>query len=287
MGDASDVVAPAQHGRQTILTSGTTGTPKGASRGAPTGLDPLGAILSKIPLRARGVTADAAPLFHTWGYSHLLLALALSSTLVLRRRFDPLTTLEDIETHKVDTLIVVPVMLQRMLDLGPEEIRAHDHSSLRVVAVAGSALRGGAGHARFQDAFGDVLYNLYGSTEVAWATIATPEDLRAAPGHGRPTSPGTVVRILDERAGAAAAPGVSGRIFVGNEMLFEGYTGGGSKDMIGRPDGHRRRRPLRRRRPAVRRRPRRRHDRLGWRERLPGRGRGAADAARTDLAKPQ
>jgi len=185
-GDASDVIAPAQHGRQTILTSGTTGTPRGASRGAPTGLDPLGAILSKIPLRARGVTADAAPLFHSWGYSHLLLALALSSTLVLRRRFDPLTTLEDIETHKVDTLIVVPVMLQRMLDLGPEEIRRHDHSSLRVLALSGSALP--APLARHGlDAFGDVLYNLYGSTEVAWATIATPKDLRAAPGTtGRP-----------------------------------------------------------------------------------------------------
>ena len=229
-GDASDVIAPAQHGRQTILTSGTTGTPRGASRGAPTGLDPLGAILSKIPLRARGVTADAAPLFHSWGYSHLLLALALSSTLVLRRRFDPLTTLEDIETHKVDTLIVVPVMLQRMLDLGPEEIRRHDHSSLRVLALSGSALP--APLARHGlDAFGDVLYNLYGSTEVAWATIATPKDLRAAPGTtGRPPR-GTVVKLFDEH-GTEVAPGERGRIFVGNEMLFDGYTGGGNKDMI-------------------------------------------------------
>ena len=229
-GDASDVIAPAQHGRQTILTSGTTGTPRGASRGAPTGLDPLGAILSKIPLRARGVTADAAPLFHSWGYSHLLLALALSSTLVLRRRFDPLTTLEDIETHKVDTLIVVPVMLQRMLDLGPEEIRRHDHSSLRVLALSGSALP--APLARHGlDAFGDVLYNLYGSTEVAWATIATLEDLHAAPGTTGKPPRGTVVKLFDEH-GTEVAPGERGRIFVGNEMLFDGYTGGGNKDMI-------------------------------------------------------
>jgi acyl-CoA synthetase (AMP-forming)/AMP-acid ligase II len=230
MGDASDVVAPAQRGRQTILTSGTTGTPKGASRGAPTGPDPLGAILSKIPLRARGVTADAAPLFHTWGYSHLMLALALSTTLVLRRRFDPLTTLEDLETHKVDTLVVVPVMLQRMLDLGPEEIRRHDHSSLRVLALSGSALPAPLAR-RGLEAFGDVLYNLYGSTEVAWATIATPEDLHAAPGTtGRPPR-GTVVKLFDEH-GKEVAPGERGRIFVGNAMLFDGYTGGGSKDMI-------------------------------------------------------
>ena len=99
------------------------------------------------------------------------------------------------------------------------------------------------------DEFGDTLYNLYGSTEVAWATIATPEDMRAAPGTaGRPPR-GTVVKLYDED-GARCRRGETGRIFVGNEMLFEGYTGGGRKDVIDGPDGHRRRRPLRRRRAA-------------------------------------
>jgi fatty-acyl-CoA synthase len=82
------------------------------------------------------------------------------------------------------------------------------------------------------DDFGDTLYNLYGSTEVAWASIATPEDMRAAPGTaGRPPR-GTVVRLYDE-SGVEVSQGAPGRIFVGNEMLFEGYTGGGTKDVIG------------------------------------------------------
>ena len=82
------------------------------------------------------------------------------------------------------------------------------------------------------DEFGDTLYNLYGSTEVAWASIATPEDMRAAPGTaGRPPR-GTIVKLYDEN-GVEVKPGETGRIFVGNEMLFEGYTGGGSKDVIG------------------------------------------------------
>ena len=59
-----------------------------------------------------------------------------------------------------------------------------------------------------------MLYNLYGSTEVAWATIATPEDLRAAPGTaGRPPL-GTVVKLLDAE-GREVPQGESGRIFVG------------------------------------------------------------------------
>ena len=82
------------------------------------------------------------------------------------------------------------------------------------------------------DAFGEVLYNLYGSTEVAWATIATPEDLRAAPGTaGRPPM-GTIVKLLDGD-GREVRPGEGGRIFVANEMMFDGYTGGGGKEIVG------------------------------------------------------
>jgi fatty-acyl-CoA synthase len=231
LGDASDVVPPAQQGKATILTSGTTGTPKGASRSTPPGLDPVGALLSKIPVRARGVTLDAPPLFHAWGYAHFLVALAMSCTLVLRRHFDPKVTLEDVERHKVDTLILVPVMLKRMLDLGKDELRRHDTSSLRIIALSGSAVPAALATAAL-DAFGDVVYNLYGSTEVAWATIATPEDLRAAPGTAGKPPRGTIVKLFDDEDNEVAQ-GKSGRIFVGNELLFEGYTGGGSKDMIG------------------------------------------------------
>ncbi|MEA2199150.1 MAG: hypothetical protein QOJ25_3201, partial [Solirubrobacteraceae bacterium] len=228
-GDPSDVVAPAQHGRTTILTSGTTGTPKGATR-ALSGLDPVGALLSKIPYRARSVTVDGPPMFHAWGFANFLLALAMSSTLVLRRRFDPATTLADVARHRADALVLVPVMLQRMLDLDPRELAGYDTSSLRVMALSGSALPGELAE-RGLDTFGDVLYNLYGSTEVAWATIATPEDLRAAPGTAGKPPRGTIVKLYDSD-GDEVAPGERGRIFVGNELLFDGYTGGGSKDMI-------------------------------------------------------
>src|SRR5215216_7192969 len=122
-------------------------------------------------------------------------------------------------------------MMQRILELPQETLSKYDTSSLRVVAASGSALPGDLG-SRWMDRFGDTLYNLYGSTEVAWATIASPADMRAAPGTaGRPPR-GTIVRLFDER-GVEVKPGETGRIFVGNEMLFEGYTGGGSKDVIG------------------------------------------------------
>ena len=229
-GDPSDVVPPQSRGRIVILTSGTTGAPKGANRKEPTTLGPAAALLSKIPLRARERTLIAAPLFHSWGLAHFVLGTALSSTLVLRRRFDAEDTLRAIDEHGVTALVVVPVMLQRILACGPKVIRRYDSGSLRVIAASGSALPGALA-TRVMDTFGDVLYNLYGSTEVAWATIATPADLRAAPGTaGRPPR-GTVVRLFDAD-GEEVGAGQTGRIFVGNELVFDGYTGGGHKDVI-------------------------------------------------------
>jgi len=227
----SPLQPPAEKGRVVILTSGTTGTPKGAARKQPDSMEPAAALFSKIPLRALETTVIAAPMFHSWGFAHFTLGLPLSSTLVLRRKFDPEDTLRAVAHHRATALAVVPVMLQRILELGEETIASYDVSSLKVIAVSGSALPGELA-TRAMDALGDVLYNLYGSTEVAWATIATPEDLRAAPGTaGRPPM-GTIVKLLDSE-GREAAPGEGGRIFVANEMVFEGYTGGGGKEIVG------------------------------------------------------
>ncbi len=213
---------PPQHtSRPVILTSGTTGTPKGAPRDE-AGLDGAVALLSRIPLRAGGTTHIAAPLFHTWGWAHLNLAMLLGSTLVLRRRFDPADFVATLREQRCDAAVVIPVMMQRVMKLDASE-RDGDWSFLRVVAASGSALPGDLA-ADWMDAFGDNLYNTYGSTEVAWATIAQPRDMREAPGTAGKAPANTVVRIYDED-GQPVEQGTSGRIFVGNSMLFCGYTG--------------------------------------------------------------
>ncbi len=228
--DDGPLQPPAEPGRTVILTSGTTGTPKGAARRQPDSIEPVASLFSKIPLRARETTMIAAPLFHSWGFAHFTIALPLASTMVLRRRFDAEDTLRAAAHHAATALVVVPVMLQRILDLGEDTIARYDTSSLRIIALSGSALPGELA-TRAMDVFGDVLYNLYGSTEVAWATIATPADLRAAPGTAGKPPLGTVVKLLDEQ-GREVPQGQTGRIFVGNEMVFEGYTGGGGKEIV-------------------------------------------------------
>ncbi|WP_235534725.1 AMP-binding protein [Nocardioides sp. Soil777] len=227
--DDAELDPPRRHARIVILTSGTTGTPKGAPRNE-AGIDAAVSMLSRMPLRHGWRTHIAAPLFHTWGFAHLALAMLLGSTVVLHRKFDPENALRTVEEHRCESLVVIPVMLQRILALDEDVLAEHRMPTLRVVAASGSALPGTLATS-WMDHFGDNLYNIYGSTEVAYASIATPQDLREAPSSaGRPPY-GTVVRIYGED-GHEVPAGTSGRIFVGNNLLFEGYTGGGSKDMV-------------------------------------------------------
>lgn len=223
---------PKRAGRLTILTSGTTGTPKGAQRtSVGLTLDAPAGFLGAVPMRAHSQMVIAAPLFHTWGLANFALGLGLGATAVLRDFFDAEATLAQIDQHRADVLVVVPVMLQRILELDESIRRKYDVSSLRIVAASGSALSGDLA-CRWMDTFGDNLYNTYGSTEVATATIAGPTDLRAAPSTaGRPPR-GVTLKVLGDD-GAEVLPGHTGRIFVGNAMLFEGYTGGGDKDRVG------------------------------------------------------
>ncbi|MFN2519327.1 MAG: AMP-binding protein [Jatrophihabitantaceae bacterium] len=224
---------PARPGRKqriVLLTSGTTGTPKGAPRDIGLSMVIPGGYLSKIPLRSGRTVLLAAPAFHAWGLLSSILALGLGNTVVTTRRFDAKVAVAMLAEHGCDALVTVPILLSRILAAAQDEIGSRDLSGLRIVAVSGSALSAELA-ASAMDLLGEVVYNLYGSTEVAYATIATPADLRAAPGTvGRPPH-GTTIKLLDP-AGHEVAPGDTGRIFVGNSIHFEGYTGGGNKEQV-------------------------------------------------------
>ena len=219
-----------RHSSIIILTSGTTGTPKGANRSTPPTLAPIGGVLSHVPFKSGELTSLPAPMFHALGFLHATIAMMLGTTLVLRRRFKPATVLADIEEYRVTAMVVVPVMLSRILDAHDAMERKPDLSSLRIVFVSGSQL-GAELAARGLKDLGPVIYNLYGSTEIAFATIARPKDLSINPATVGPVVKGVKVKILDDN-GNELPQGEVGRIFVGNFFPFEGYTGGGHKQIV-------------------------------------------------------
>jgi fatty-acyl-CoA synthase len=231
---AANSKAPApkasKHSSIIILTSGTTGTPKGANRSLPPTLAPIGGILSHVPFKANEVTSLPAPMFHALGFLHATIGMFLGSTLVLHSKFKPDQVFEDIEKHKVTAVVVVPVMLSRMLDALEKLDTKPDLSSLRIIFVSGSALGADVAERALKD-IGPVIYNMYGSTEIAFATIAGPEHLKFNSTTAGPAVKGVKVRIYDDN-GKELPQGEVGRIFVGTSFPFEGYTGGGGKQII-------------------------------------------------------
>lgn len=224
------VPQPRRPGGVVLLTSGTTGRPKGARREVRSALS-AAEFLDRIPLRSGEATFIASPLFHAIGYSQLTLAFGLGSTVVVRRRFDAEQVARAVHDHGCTALVLVPTVLRRLLDLDEDFLRATT-STLRVVVVSGSVLA----PELVQDAaelIGEVLYNLYGSTEAAVAAVATPRELRRAPGTVGRSPRGCAVRLYDAENRRITRPGAVGRIFAGGPLMFTGYTTSSGRPQIG------------------------------------------------------
>ncbi|MDT5281049.1 MAG: hypothetical protein QOJ20_2244 [Mycobacterium sp.] len=217
-------------GKVILLTSGTTGSPKGAthSGGADGGPAILKAILDRTPWRAEEPVVVVAPMFHAWGFSQLVFAASMACTVVSRRKFDPEATLELIDRHRATGLCVVPVMFDRIMEL-PDEVRNKcSGRSLRFAAASGSRMRTDV-VIKFMHQFGDVIYNNYNATEAGMIATATPQDLRAAPDTAGKPAGGTEIRILDQDFNEVPTGDVGG-IYVRNSTQFDGYTSGKTKD---------------------------------------------------------
>jgi fatty-acyl-CoA synthase len=222
--------APTKSGGSVILTSGTTGLPKGAPRAK---VSPLATaeLVDRIPFPREGTMVIVSPIFHGTGMVTYLIGATLGNNVITTRRFQPERTLQLIADHKADMLVAVPTMLHRMVELANDVIASYDTSSLKVIAIAGSALTPELS-TRVQDTFGDVLYNIYASTECGFATIATPDELRSAPGTAGRSPVTSEVALFDEHDRRIEGANNRGRIFIRSAARFEGYTDGRNKQII-------------------------------------------------------
>ncbi|MCJ7859059.1 AMP-binding protein [Corynebacterium kalidii] len=214
----SKIPARPRRGRTIILTSGTTGTPKGARRPEPKTYLPASSIMSRIPLKHHRGYYVPAPMFHLWGFCQIQLGLALRATFILQRKFSPRAAVKLIEANRPANIAIVPTQLRRLLEAVPENFSP----GVKSIVACGEALPPRVIRDTHEK-FGKVLYNLYGSTEISWASIAQPHELEEHPTTAGKPPMATVLKIVDDD-GNDVPEGVVGRVFVGNDLLFEGYT---------------------------------------------------------------
>jgi long-chain acyl-CoA synthetase len=207
-----------------IYTSGTTGKPKGVVRKP---ASPEHATLTrKLREDVYGVVPGArallpGPLYHSAPNSFGLLATRNAQLLVVMPRFEPEETLRLIEQHNIDTMIMVPTMFVRLLDL-PEAVRSrYDLSSLRFV-IHGAAPCATDVKRRMIDWFGPVINEFYGATEVGLFTLCASEDWLRKPGTVGQAVAGVDIKILDAD-NKTCAPGEHGEIYIRNP-LFPDFT---------------------------------------------------------------
>ncbi|GAB2508587.1 acyl-CoA synthetase [Nocardia heshunensis] len=222
--------APKKAGGFIILTSGTTGLPKGAPRDH---TSPLATVqmVDRIDFPQGGTMVIVSPIFHSTGFGTWLAGVAFGNKVVTARRFDAERTLRLIAEHRADMLVAVPTMLHRMVELDKTIRDKYDTSSLKAIVIAGSALSPELS-VRTAEVFGPVLYNLYGSTECAVATVARPEDLAIAPGTAGRAPTTCEVALFDDDGRRIRAKNVKGRIFIRSGSPFKGYTDGRNKQII-------------------------------------------------------
>lgn len=197
-------------GRLTVLTSGTTGVRRPVRRGLDwrslTG--PALAHLNHIPIRPARPILVATPAYHGYGLTYLAAGLALGAPVILVPGKDPRAVLAAAKEHRPTAVFALPRQLARLA----ETVGAQDLPK-GVRLVTGAEPLEPEVCRRLLDTFGDRVYNLFGSTEAGWAAMATPADLRAAPGTvGR--APGGVRLLILGPDGESRPPGETGAVHV-------------------------------------------------------------------------
>ena len=219
-------VTAEENGGTMIYTSGTTGKPKGARREIDLKrIETVIHFMAELPLRHDERHLVVCPLYHSAATAFSLLTWSIGGCLVVLEHFEPLAVLRAIERERITSTMMVPTMLQRLVDVpgGMATLRSYDLSSLRCI-VSGAAPLPTELARRVEDAFGPILYNFYGATETGFVTLARPGEHTARPGTIGRIVGGNEIRILGED-GKEVDEGAVGEIYVRSRMLMEGYHG--------------------------------------------------------------
>jgi fatty-acyl-CoA synthase len=212
-------------GQSVVYTSGTTGRPKGAVRNfsAMTATE-LACILERLPLRTGERFLVVGRLYHSAAQAFSGMVSVLGGTLVLRSRFDAVGLFDDIRREAIESVFLVPNMMERALDAEPEASRGAALPTLRAV-ISGAAPFPQPLRERMAARLGpERLFDFYGATELGWVTTVNGTEMLARPGTVGRAVRGHEISIRDI-SGKPLWPSEIGIVWTRSAQRMEQYLG--------------------------------------------------------------
>ena len=197
-----------------LYTSGTTGTPKGVRRFAPTAEQKT--LMEETRRVVYGVAPGTrvlipGPLYHGAPNGIAISAAMVADLVVLMPRFEPEPLLALIEKHRIECIFLVPTMFVRLLALSAEVRAKYDVSSLRFALHAAAPCPVDIKR-RMIDWWGPIINEFYGGTESGPIAFCDSTSWLQRPGTVGRMLERAKVRIVGEN-GEDCAVGVPGEIY--------------------------------------------------------------------------
>lgn len=202
-----------------MYTSGTTGAPKGVMLTNDNYFCKATGIADKWRFDADSVSLAVMPMFHMAGSGWALVGLCEGARTVVLRDVDPTAILDAVAQHGVTNMLLVPVVIQRLLET--RGVEATDFSALRAIVYGASPITDDV-LVRALERFDCDLLQVYGQTETTGSITQLdrhdPELLRSC---GKPFG-WVEVRIVDG-AGRDVPTGTVGELWTRSRQNMRGY----------------------------------------------------------------